>query len=232
MPATLRVESEIRTRHGGAPAPHTKGLTDEQKLDLDRLARQLDQEWFALKRKRYEVGRLLVEINEILIREGSFRAFLKSKGIPHSSAYDVMSDYERWTRLPESLRQAATRANVDLAERKYEIPLRQALAKREGQKLDEQTADAVLKLVMGRASRTDKCQIASGLCAEERHLVRAFQALLPVIEAVADGKRPARLAELVGFVFGAFGLSSATLEVEPQKPPSWLLCGSRKDRSR
>lgn len=229
MGQAVPVLSEIRT--GDKKRAETS--KDTQHLPtLKRLEEELDREWFALKRKRHEVGRILSQIERVLAAEGAFSEFLRDKRIPRSTAYDLISDYKRWTKLPAPLQQAAERHEVDLSERKFVPFIKRQIEGLDPKDIEAKADNLVLRIDQAaKRSHHEPIELAA-LEGQRRSLMKAFEALHALIGAELPRNRPARLSELLSYAVYSYGLDPQKLKVKSEPPPSWLFTGVGEDRDK
>ena len=221
MGQVVRKMSEIRT--GQQKQDRT---SRKQTATLLELEQQLDQQWFALKRTRHEVGRILHEINALLANDGDFAEFLRNKRIPRSTAYDLISDFKRWTRVPAPLRDAAARHSIDLSERKFASALARITDELNAAELQNDQAD---KLVMsiaewGKRRTRDPFEL-TGLQRDRRALHRAFEALTSALGNEAPKDRAARLNDLLAYILHTLQIKADDVRLRPAQPPTWLFTG-------
>jgi hypothetical protein len=82
----------------------------------------------ALRQSRSGLAAALVSARKLLEEAGKkklFHSFLKAKGIPKSTAYDLIKDYERAASAPEVLKKAAEIEGVDLTAQRHAVELQQ-----------------------------------------------------------------------------------------------------------
>lgn len=225
--------SEIRTQGPNSAKKTNLELTEEQKQQLESLDGELDREWFALKRKRHEVGRILAQINAILAEEGAFSQFLQSKRIARSTAYDLISDYKRWAKLPLPILEAAERQQVDLSERKYACLLERQLDDADILQISDEQADNLVRIVDQKAKRSyaEPVELPS-LEHHRRALMKAFESVHALVGNETPSKRGTRLAELLSYVVYSYQLDPNQLAVKPEPPPSWLFTGIGEDAAK
>jgi len=66
---------------------------------------------------RYELGELLAEYQTMF--KGSFLGLVAATGLKRSTAYDIIADYKRVSRVPQPVREMARARGIDIAEKKY-----------------------------------------------------------------------------------------------------------------
>jgi hypothetical protein len=82
----------------------------------------------ALRQSRSDLAAALINARKLLEEAGKkkfFHRFLEAKGIPRSTAYDLIKDYERAARAPEALKKAAEIEGVDLTAQRHAVELQQ-----------------------------------------------------------------------------------------------------------
>jgi len=217
---------EIRTRRAPKQPVKAKELTPEQQERLNQLRQKLNAEWFKLKRSRHEVGGILREIRDLLKQDGAFADFLMENGIPRSTAYDLIQDHERWSKLPEPLRESAERNNVDLAEKKYSEVLDQICELVEVDGLSQDKADELVQVIVGNVKRNKREPFRlESLSRDQRPLKRAFQAMNSAIVGDTQAESAARLSRLIGYLLHTQGIKPKDLRLEPEQPPLWIFTG-------
>jgi hypothetical protein len=217
--------SEFRNREENTSPKHS---TQSDQPTLEALERDLAAEWFKLKRCRHEVGRILKQIRSLLkTEEGKFAEILRSKGIPQSTAYDLIQDYDRWSLLPQKLKDAAVANNVDLAERKYIPVLETVTASNDIEQFDEKDIAELLQFIEEKAKRKTREPFKlPPLDRNQRPVYRAFQSLKAALADRPAQEQAATLTQLLGFVLHALKIKPEHVQLTPEEPPTWVFVGT------
>jgi hypothetical protein len=85
----------------------------------------------AFRQSRSDLAAALINARQLLDEAGKkrlFHCFLEAKGIPRSTAYDLIKDYERAEGAPEILKIAAELEGLDLTAQRHAVQLQQVFA--------------------------------------------------------------------------------------------------------
>jgi hypothetical protein len=124
--------SEVRT---------VRSITDNLPEDLRAKAKEVfevvQSNWksylnkdTAFRQSRSDLAAALVEARKLLDEAGKkqlFHRFLEARGIPRSTAYDLIKDYERAAAAPEVLKKAAEQEGLDLTAKRHADQLQQVI---------------------------------------------------------------------------------------------------------
>ena len=212
-------QSEVRT---------VRSITSELPEDLRPKAKEafdaLQSNWKvyvskenALRQTRSDLAAALVEARKLMEETGKkrlFHRFLEAKGIPRSTAYDLIKDFERAAGAPEVLKIVAEQEGVDLTAQRHAVQLQQVIDSNNTLS-EEQALDVVSSWKKKKPVGTAIDSGASDLSEYEKQVCAVFTALKKVAGRISEETRSAVVMEALQYYFHYCAGSEDLISIEP-----------------
>ena len=180
----------------------------------------------ALRQSRADLAAALIETRKLLKDAGKkrlFHHFLAAKGIPKSTAYDLIKDYERAATAPEVLKKAAEVEGVDLTAQRHAVELQQVIDSDEPLS-EEQALDVVSGWKKKKSAGSVGDSGASDLSEYDKQVCAIFTALKKSASRVADETRDAVVMEALQYYFHYCAGKEEPISIEPAAAEDdWVL---------
>ncbi len=242
--APSKSSEQTKDQHFHAPAgaivhgrtiPTTEAPPAPAPEKIDEILARLDSCWAAYSKDSYgtranrmKFGGVLDELQTELAtpgKEGRFRGYLKKRGIPHSTAYEVLADYNRLKNAPQVLIQAAEKSCLDLTAKRYAKAVAERLAGNQ-----QMTANDAAEFIHFLQEIKPEPKYGPGLTKEDKELHRVFEALKTFTANVPDARKNGYAQKALNHwaYYDARQEDSFELKIEPQPvEDDWLLSPSK-----
>ena len=221
-------QSEVRT---------VRSITSELPEDLRSKAKEVfeavQSNWKvyvskdnAFRQSRSDLAAALINARQLLEEAGKkrlFHRFLEAKGIPRSTAYDLIKDYERAVCAPEVLKIAAELEGVDLTAQRHAVQLQQVIDRDEPLSKEE-ALDVVSSWKKKKPAGTASDHCASGLSDYDKQVCSTFASIKRAAGRIPEESRPAVLMEALQFYFHYCAGREELITIEPAAAEDdWVL---------
>ena len=180
----------------------------------------------ALRQTRSDLAGALVEARKLLEEAGKkrlFHRFLEAKGIPRSTAYDLIKDFERAAGAPEVLKIVAEQEGVDLTAQRHAVQLQQVIDSND-MLSKEQALDVVSSWKKKKPAGTAIDSGASDLSEYEKQVCAVFTALKKTVGRISEETRLAVVMEALQYYFHYCTGREEPISIEPAAAEDdWVL---------
>jgi hypothetical protein len=221
-------QSEVRT---------VRSITSELPEDLRSKAKKVfdavQSSWKgyvskdnAFRQSRSDLAAALINARQLLEEAGKkrlFHRFLEAKGIPRSTAYDLIKGYGRAADAPEVLKIAAEREGVDLTAQRHAVQLQQVIDSEETLS-EDQALDVVSCWKKKKPAGTASDSCASDLSDYHKQVCSTFGSIKRAAGRIPEESRPAVLMEALQFYFHYCAGIAEPISIEPAAAEDdWVL---------
>jgi hypothetical protein len=192
---------------------------------IKTLDKQLTTAWSGYVRNRFELGRILQELQELL--RGQFRAHLANRNFARSTAYDLLADYDRVKDLPAIILEMAEAIGIDIAASRYGTYI-EANRSRLKEPVTKAAATAFLAGIQNAGKRAAPGTTPASLNKYERRRHDAFRSLVALGDRPdANGDIVQEFKEIVSAAAYQLGIDKRVV-IDPSDGPRWLTEGFKE----
>jgi hypothetical protein len=209
------------------------GLDKEQKVELDRLLKEIPEALKDYSIHRRKFGKSLYELQAVFAKAGKngrFQTCLRRLHIPKSTAYDLIGRHKRIVDLdlPAVILQAADEVNIDLGAPELYSRVEDLRFSREG--LDLAKAKEIIGPLAKKAKREVTALFGPGITEEEKKAFKVFDAIRRSMGDFTGIQKKKALSEALNY-YAHYDLGykeQTSIELVPTKAEDdWVLLPSQ-----